>query len=485
MIIHIYIYIDDIEIFILSEIAAIDGDYKLSIMTPLGNTIQENDSESKELVLEAKTTYLNNDITTNVSFYWGVKDPLVTSSSDNYNSKLGTGYRYIESNNGSQLKITANELIATENIYQCVAIYETDIILKETISLYNNKNKINITIESDQGTHFQFNEGNPTLTCLINGKSSEYLEEYSDSVISFVWSRMDDENGLIILDESESQLLQAKQDELEQCKNNAETGGLSDAGRSSMEVYSYYDARILQVKNVIYPAGVNGPKLQCRLINAKNYVTYSCSVYCSDSYIGFGSITLQNAKNIINDSYYVTIDNGNQVFQYTESGVSPAKKNKDPIEVLPLTAIFHSPQGAEVTPESIKWIVPTNNTLIDAPSLQLSTNEVTGEKYFKGQTYPLAIKDTYNYNYNNNQITAVVIHTDGKEYRQSTNLLFTKVGEIGTNGTDTVVKINELITPKENEVLTLVKEGINQSEHWNDINSTGANISNSVLETKL
>jgi hypothetical protein len=78
-------------------------------------------------------------------------------------------------------------LTAAENVFCCVGVYESDIILKTTITLYNNNNNIIITIESDQGVEFQFNKGNPTLTCLINGKTSNYQDGTpSDSAFSFI-----------------------------------------------------------------------------------------------------------------------------------------------------------------------------------------------------------------------------------------------------------------------------------------------------------
>ena len=82
--------------------------------------------------------------------------------------------------------LTPADLIAAENVYICVGVYESEIVLKATISLYNNNNKLDITIDSDQGTSFQFNEGAPTLTCLINGRTSNYQTNYPDEAFSFV-----------------------------------------------------------------------------------------------------------------------------------------------------------------------------------------------------------------------------------------------------------------------------------------------------------
>ena len=451
-----YIYIDGLEIIGLSEIAAINGDYKLRLTTPKGNTLKVGRKD--QLKITATTTYLNQDITDNTTFYWGVKDPLVTTSSNEYNAKIGSGYRYI-SNDSSELILTPADLTAAENIFICTAVYESDIILKTSVSMYNNNNKLEITIESDQGTSFQFNEGNPTLTCLINGKTNDYQKGYDDDAFSFVWSKEDDDFGTILLDATETQLEAARESELQEC-NTAGNDGVSSAGRTIMQVLSYYSTRISQIQDVSYPDGIHKSRISCKLKNTNTYVTYSCSVYRGGAYIGYGSITLQNSKEVVNTNYYITITNGTQVFQYDEAGVAPnSEKNKEPIEVLDLTAVFHSPQGAEVTPKKVRWVMPQGKTLINIPSLGLETDSETGEKYFIGNIYPLSIKDTYDNTCNDNQLIAVVTHADGTEYRQPTNLLFTKVGEIGTNGTDTVLKINETIDAPTDEYLTIIKSG--------------------------
>ena len=61
------IYIDDFEIVGLKEISAIQGDYKLRLLTPRGNTIRVG--EKNTLKITALTTYINQDITSNTLFY--------------------------------------------------------------------------------------------------------------------------------------------------------------------------------------------------------------------------------------------------------------------------------------------------------------------------------------------------------------------------------------------------------------------------------
>jgi hypothetical protein len=245
---------------------------------------------------------------------------------------------------------------------------------------------------------------------------------------------------------------------------------------------SYYSTRISQLENISYPNGVHGPQITCKLKNTNNYVIYSCSVYRGGVYVGYGSITLQNSKNVINNNYYITITNGSQVFQYNEAGIAPnSEKVKNSIDVLDLTAVFHNPQGAEVTPRKVRWVVPQDRTLINIPTLGLQTDVVTGERYYSGNVYPLSIKDSYDSQCNNNQLTVIVTHADGTEYRQTTNLLFTKIGEIGTNGTDTVVKIDKITTINipVDEPLTIIKQS--NSTKYNNGNS----ISTPVLEANL
>lgn len=475
------IYVDDLEILALSEITAVSGDYKLRLTTPKGSTVRMGSKADLKII--ATMTYLNQDVTENTVFYWGVRDFSISSTSEKYNAKLGANYRYLDTENKSELEIPFEDLTAIENNYICVAVYESDIILKATVLIYNNNNQIDITIESDKGNIFQFDEGNPILTCLINGKSHNY-DDSPDDVFSFIWSREDKDFNTIILDATEAQLEDAREQELLECRVNENS--LSNAGRNSIQVLSYYATRIAQIKDVTYLDGVHGSRIQCKLKNANVYVTYYCSVYKAGVYLGYGSITLQNAKNKVNNNYHINITNGNQVFQYDERGIAPnSEKKQSQIEVLDLIATFYSPQGTEIIPKKVRWVVPQENTLIDIPSLGLETDIETNERYYSGNIFPLKIKENYDITCNNNQIIAVVTHTDGTEYRQSTNLLFTKIGEIGTNGTDTVIRINEILPNiPSDERLTIIKPVEGEPFYNDNINPHSKTYKN-ILEANI
>ena len=127
--------------------------------------------------------------------------------------------------------------------------------------------------------------------------------------------------------------------------------------------------------------------------------------------------------------------------------------------------------------------MPEGKTLINIPAIGLETDGETGRKYFVGNIFPLTIKDTYDNTCNDNQVTVIVTHNDGTEYRQTSNLLFTKIGEIGTNGTNTVVKINEPTNVPKDECLTIIKPSNGNSAFYNNGDPSNAPILEANLYT--
>ena len=71
-----------------------------------------------------------------------------------------------------------------------------------------------------------------------------------------------------------------------------------------------------------------------------DFSTYKCSVYYKDNYLGTGVIILTNSfdadEKELTD-YGLIINNGSQVFQYNENGVSPTSRSlTNPQVILPL-----------------------------------------------------------------------------------------------------------------------------------------------------
>ncbi|MCI6930487.1 MAG: hypothetical protein MR750_04465, partial [Methanobrevibacter boviskoreani] len=62
----------------------------------------------------------------------------------------------------------------------------------------------------------------------------------------------------------------------------------------------------------------------------------SCSVYYDDNYLGSSNLSVYNLKTINNLDFSVKIENGDQIYQYSKTGLSPAAESlEDPIEIKP------------------------------------------------------------------------------------------------------------------------------------------------------
>ena len=186
-------------------------------------------------------------------------------------------------------------------------------------------------------------------------------------------------------------------------------------------------------------------------------------------FIGSAQITLSNEDVASPTDYYILIENGDQVFQYSESGVAPtSERYQDPQEVLPLECHFYDPAGLEVNAETytVKWKVPLDNTLIVTPREGMVINPATNlEEWYAQATYPLDIEDNYDYQATTNQVTCIVTY-QGVEYQRDSDLFFTKVGENGTNGTDVVCKISPVKEPSKG--LLAIKTTNNTNPEWNN-----------------
>lgn len=442
------IYFKNIELYGLEELTSYSGDYLMKVSTPDGNTLNSADS-SEEIYIKANIKYQKSmDITDKCYFWWGIKDNSITSSNPDYSAKLGAGYKTLIKNSETAniLTIKGSDAAAYENEYKCVAVYKNDIILVDTVKIYNNVNFYNINIEATPGKIFQLNEGNVTLTCNVEKEGVDLTKEN----ITFIWSK--DE---IQLNETYEDVSYAKYVATKEIQENEDNK--TNDGMTAIQALSYYNQKLDRLQYVSYPNGTSGNQLVYDIAGISNSADFSCTVYLNNSMIGTAKITISNSEEIVNNNYYIEIENGSQVFQYTESGVSPASDAvQNPIEILNLSAKLFNPDGIEVKPSSIKWEYPTEQTLIVAPSANTYKDSVSGKHLYNGEMYPLYIATNYNASYWNNQIVAIVEY-NGETFKEATTLYFGKIGENGTNGTDTVVSIVPAadMTGHEDEVLTL------------------------------
>ncbi len=436
------IFIKDLELFGLRKIGAVDGDYMLRLSTPHGSIFKEDSAETSMLDVRGELLYKEyTPLSDKAVFYWFREDARIEADSANYNVYGGNGWYLMDEGEAGKTnlyKSVKSNNRAYENKYMCVCVYNERIVLKTQFVLYNNSNRRDITIEASPAKKFSFDRGDVTLTCHVKTKPEQ--EGYDDpSIYTYCWSKLGSGQD-IVYSQTESEI-DAK---IEEERSKADDG--DDATNP--------DARVLlMLKNKkVALAGIswNANVFKYPVKGVESAATFKCSAYKRfdgvEYLVGSAIVTIENENAAEPTDYYIVIENGDQVFQYSESGVSPCdKRYKDPLEVQPLRCHFYDPAGLEVswTTYSIKWRVPLEDTMCVVPPEgdRAENPSNTRKEWVYSKDYVFSIADNYDYSALDNQIEAIVTY-NGTEYTKETNFLFTKVGENGTNGTDIVAKID-------------------------------------------
>lgn len=454
------IFLKDIEFYGLRKISSEKDGFRLKLSMPDGNTLYTTNNQNS---VTAEATVLENgsNLSDNTTFYWFKEDNRVTTTSENYQYYGGAGWAHLK-DKGKNYKcaLHGNENMAYENKYLCTAVYKEQVVLKEYFTVYNEAVKRDLSIHSTLGTRFSFDRGAPTLTCLIDGKEVNFEEDkvnsHSDDKFRFVWSK--ESIGYTTIFSETKEELQKRYDELfKQMLEDQKNPNKPDSEKITFKDLTALRDKIASLANVSWDKN----KLTYPISAIDSQAKFKCSVYLRDvdpapnedvttvEYnIGSAEITLQNESIALPEDYYLVIENGDQVFQYSESGVAPNdERYPEPLQVLPLSCHFFDPAGLEVNKETyeLKWQVPLTDTMIVTPRDSMVLNHATNLKeWYTNKIYNLEIAKDYNYQALNNQLTAIVTY-QGQEYTQKTNLFFTKIGENGTNGTDIVAKIQPLL----------------------------------------
>lgn len=480
------VFLKDVELYGLKKITAVNGNYKLSLSMPQGSTFKSITNQQSLQVIAKFTEKEINNLSDNTTFYWFKEDSRVSSTSENYQMYGGAGWARLK-DKGSNYDFTTygNENLAYENKYLCVAVYKEKVILKDYFTIFNEAAKRDLRIESSLGNKFTFDRGVPTLTCLVDNKSEDFEKEKADgrpdNYFKFVWSKIDEYNNVTIFNETKEEL-QKRYNEL------------IGTDKGDYNTLSALKNKIASLEGVSW----NKNKLTYPVQKIDKQAKFKCAVYLRDREpagqetiesieynIGSASIVLQNEGAAKPTDYYIIIENGDQVFQYSESGVAPNNERyTNPLEIKPLTCHLYDPAGLEVNKNTynLKWVVPLEDSLIIVPKEGMKINPATEKiEWCVSEIYPLEIKENYDYQALNNQIK-VIVNYKGQEYMEETTFLFTKVGENGTNGTDLVCKISPI---SENnilidETLSLILEN-NVPKYFN----TGQMITEEVLKFDL
>lgn len=486
------VFVKDVEFYGLSKIEAKNGDYVLRLSTPNGAIFKSTTKDEELTALCQVKKQQASDLSDATTFYWFAKDDRVSSSSEDYHLYGGSGWRYLRGKGANKLAtFTGYENRAYENKYMVVAVYKSEVILKERFSLYNEACSRDIKITSNLGVRFSFDRGVPQLTCTIGGKESDFEvnEGRDDSLFSFSWSVTDSSTGATVaLNQTYDELFAEYKSLL--AKFNDDSVAKED--RPSYSDLAAVKSRMAQMEGVTFDRN----HLSYPMSKVQTSATFSCSVYMRENdtadsfFIGSATITLSNEGESEPTGYSIIIENGDQVFQYSESGVSPCSdRYTDPLEIRPLACHFYDPAGLEVNPDtySLVWQFPTSDTMIKSPTT-LKMNPATGKiEWLVQETCAFEIFDSYDYFSLDNQILCIVKY-DGIDYTRYTNFTFTKVGENGTNGTDVVTKISSKKDSQDKLLAIEVRHEQTQDNQEEQINiryNNGLRITEEALQFDL
>ena len=91
-----------------------------------------------------------------------------------------------------QYTVTKGDNQARETRYKCVAIYNNMLMSREIV-ITNYDSQWIITINSDNGTEFYYDIGNPSLKCLVNG------HEQTGNDYTYQWAEVDSKGNFFSL----------------------------------------------------------------------------------------------------------------------------------------------------------------------------------------------------------------------------------------------------------------------------------------------
>ena len=454
------IFIKNFELFGLKQITSEQDGYRLRISTPKGSIFK--DEYPAQYILDVKAELSKDGVVIDgASYHWFREDARVDRTSAHFNSLGGAGWYYLKDDEATLTNVYSSmkkNNHAYENNYLCVMDYQNKLFLKSEFTLYNDSNRREIAIDASPAAKFSFDNGNVELTCKVRLKEGdEFIDDFSKEFYknySFVWTRIDPKNGNIIFNQTPEEIDKL----IEDSKDMREKLNLRNKKTS-------YAGATWNKNRLTYPVS-----------SIDKRATFKCSVYVSEYLVGSATITIENEDVADPTDYYIIIENGDQVFQYSESGVSPCdERYKDPLEVFNLKCHFIDPAGLKVDPEtySIKWKFPLEDTMLVVPKVNdkgVAVNPANERaEWLYSLEYPTKIADNYDYQALNNQIEAIVLY-HGVEYTKSTDFLFVKIGDNGTNGTDIIAKLD--IVNQGDKDLRYIK-CVKQSDgswktHWDD-----------------
>lgn len=426
---------------------------KLTLITPQGIYFDNNDSSNAVRNIETEVRIDNKIIDNNSSslkYYWFKENYSINTSSLLYNRYGGLGweclnnYNIVESDNNVptlldwitnqfNYSIAKSDVIARTTEYKCAVVYNNELVLTKQFTIYNYSSNYIVTIESDSGVYFSYDNGHPTLTCSVNVEDN----------YTYSWGMFDNANNFSSIAEtttSNTAYYTARN------RYNEILSGLADG---TIILTAAIQTELAQLETTLYQYTTTMRVEDNIIHNLKlniitNFATFVCAVYKNGTYIGKGKIKIENDLNTSDNSYSLIINHGNQLFKYNEEGISPTNKSlENNQEIYPLSFTLFDEKGNEINNDTIDakdvfWTVPSENTMIKVSAIH--GNPISTDDFNKTETYTeykelyFDIPSLYNSKNIRNTIELKIKYKN-KNVIAKTDLMFLKEGEAGSNGT--------------------------------------------------
>ena len=362
-----------------------------------------------------------------VIYYWFIKDPTITANSNVTNPDGGVSPTLVYNAAGGPGWRCLNSATVTKEVIT-PAVKDKGVIITPEEAVY--------TINWADGTNtWTFDsESIPSAQATIMCVAKFENTLYTDTIT--IYDK--DQKEYFVLTASKEFFTKSEQEITLTLKRQNEEDGVG------WETYQWYQQGLYGGAPVPITEGiVDNTTFGVKGSSIINEATYMVVVQGTEKETGetisfiTNPVTLSmrlDEQEEVPPQYTLTIINGDQVFQYSEEGYapnSPAWVTHSPQDIKALSfVLFDNQLGSAVEAESYEWTIPENETLLREKD---GTSEVD-------KTYAFEIASMYNASYSNNQITLEVTY-NGMTFTATTNFVFVKQGDPGTNGTDVVIVV--------------------------------------------
>ena len=419
------IFVRNVELYFIESLTDAELETTvLKITAPLGSYFAANDTSDKllEAELRVKGGLISDTSLNQVEYYWFKKDITITKTHKYYSPLGGRGWRCLNP------------------------------LLKESTALDTTGDG-----EGTAATQFQSLSKNYTV------KYDTYLQKKTIFKCVACTPSMTLSSTIVIYDENATNELIIESSEpktmfiFPAVENLHLTAKYNTTVPSGSSYYWVYEADGKEMEEIAATTQhiVTNPNV------ASQIITYSVALLnSSQDVIAQADLTLFNNDN--GSDYYIIFTNGDALYKYDTEGVSPASEAvelKDRLTIKPITFNFYDYAGTligqdddeKLTVFKARWLFPVENTLIKT-NYPITHSTTVGTHTYKGfvyrddyyeelnittasdLTFHYEIENTFNFMKPCNTIYLEITYQD-KVITQPTNLIFTKEGISGTNGT--------------------------------------------------